>query len=188
MGRNSKEDFRKNFIKTSFGYLIENGLENTSVRDLCKANGISSGNLYYWFEGKDEIYIATAEYGLGKVVNYLFAQAFGVLRKENSIEDFFLNATEYFDNVKKELRFVYQVATSPVYGEIMRKRADLLQNDYKNYIFELSNSIHCSVEELTPIVFLFISSMLDYVIWEDKVVSKMQLEYLYKILESHTKK
>lgn len=188
MGRQAKDNFRENFIKCSFDYLVKNGLENTSVRDLCKVNGISSGNLYYWFEGKDEIYISAAKYGLSKVAGYLFSNAFGALRENRNFKSFFDNALGYFDNVKHELRFIYQVATSPVYGERMRNKAEDLNKTYEKYILELSEMINCPVEELTPVVFLFISSLLDYVVWEDKIVSTMQLEYLYGILESYTKK
>lgn len=185
MGRQAKDNFRDDFIKCSFDYLVKNGLENTSVRDLCKANGISSGNLYYWFEGKDEIYISAAKYGLEKVTDYLFSNAFGALKELHDFKSFFDNAIDYFDNVKEELRFIYQIATSPVYGARMRSRADVLNESYAKYISELSQIINCPLEVLTPVVFLFISALLDYVVWEDKPVSVMQIEYLYGILESY---
>ena len=70
----------------------------------------------------------------------------------------------------------------------MRNKAEDLNKTYEKYILELSEMINCPVEELAPVVFLFISSLLDYVVWEDKIVSTMQLEYLYGILKSYTKK
>jgi len=183
--RQAAEDVKNEFLKTSFEYLVQNGLENTSVRDLCKTIGISSGSLYYWFEGKDDIYINAAKYGLTKVTDYLFKKAFSALKEMNDFKRFFDNALDYFDNVKKELRFIYQVATSPVYGERMRSTAGVLNESYEKYIEELSKLSNCPLEVLTPVVFLFISALLDYVVWEDRPVSKMQIDYLYGVLESH---
>lgn len=188
MGRQAKINFREDFIKCSFDYLVKNGLENTSVRDLCKAHGISSGNLYYWFEGKDEIYISAARYGLGRVADYLFANAFASLRELHDFKSFFDNALVYIDNVKDELRFIYQITTSPIYGESMRIGATTLNESYEKYISELSQVINCPPDVLTPVVFLFISALLDYVVWEDRRVSLMQIKYLYSILDGYIEK
>ena len=70
------KDVEKEFLEPSFQYLVKNGLENTSVRDLCKAMDISYGSIYYWFDGKDDIYTSVVEYGVGKAAKKLFNAAF----------------------------------------------------------------------------------------------------------------
>ena len=35
-----------------FPYLVKLGLENISIRELCKGTGIAQGSLYYWFNDK----------------------------------------------------------------------------------------------------------------------------------------
>lgn len=180
MGRKPSKDVKYEVLKTSFEYLVQNGLENTSVRDLCKAVGISSGSLYYWFDGKDDIYISVAQYGLARVAEVLFDFAFGTIQ---NLEKFFEESLDAIDKVKMELRFIYQVAASPVYGERMRLKADALHVSYSRYVSELSKKLGCTEEILRPVVFMYISVILDYVVWEDKSVSQMQLKYLYGILD-----
>jgi len=65
-------NIQEEFLGTAFRYLVDSGLENTSIRDLCKAMGISSGSLYYWFDGKDDVYINAVKYGLSKVTASIF--------------------------------------------------------------------------------------------------------------------
>ena len=76
MREQAVKDIEKEFLEPSFKYLVKNGLENTSVRDLCKEMNISYGSLYYWFDGKDDIYISVVKYGTGKVAAMLFEMAF----------------------------------------------------------------------------------------------------------------
>lgn len=171
--RNIEEDF----LLTSFNYLVEHGLENTSVRDLCKSIGISSGSLYYWFEGKDDVYINAAKYGLSKVAEELFKFAFDEM---TDLKNFFDKALLQIGKYKAELRLIYQVATSPIYGDRMRREAENLMQVYEEYIEKLSKMLKIKSETLAPIVFMFISIILDYVIWEDYTVAKMQIDFIYK--------
>lgn len=172
-------DIKEEFLGTSFIYLVKHGLENTSVRDLCKAIGISTGSLYYWFDNKDDLYINSAKYGLEKVASSIFEYAF---RELHDLKNFFDNVLDEIIKYKPELHLIYQVATSPVYGPRMREKADDLDIVYHKLIKHLAEILGCSPEPITPIVFMFISIILDYVIWEDYETTKMQLNYLYTIM------
>ena len=52
LNEQKRKDIKEKLVSTAFEYLVENGLENSSIRDLCKAIGISTGSMYYWFDGK----------------------------------------------------------------------------------------------------------------------------------------
>lgn len=179
------QDIKEELLSSAFRYLVKNGLENTSIRDLCKAMGISTGSLYYWFDGKDDIYINAAQFGLAQTAQKLFDFAFANLHDLKSLFDNFIPV---IDDCKKEMRFIYQMATSPVYGDRMRQKADDLEGDYTRYIEQLSGVLAGSPEEWAPIVFMAISAVLDYVVWEDKAVTEMQFAYLYKLMESQSKR
>ena len=43
---------------------------------MCEETGISSGSIYYWFNGKDEAVLNSAEHGLTVVTNELFDYVF----------------------------------------------------------------------------------------------------------------
>ena len=47
---------------------------------------------------------------------------------------------------------------------------------------ELSARSNCDAQILKPLVYLFISAVLDYVIWDEKDKSQMQLELIYSVL------
>lgn len=176
----SKRDIKSEFIKSSFEYLVKCGLENTSVRDLCRETKISSGSMYYWFSGKDDIYISAAKYGVGYVVEEIFKYIFKTM---NDIDLFFDNFIEEVDKYKAELRLVFQITTSPVFGTRMRERAEEFKPVYEDYIGRLAGFLGCGSEKMAPIIYMLISVVVDYVTWEDTPVTKMQLEFLKQNLK-----
>ncbi len=172
-------DIKGEFLDATFDYLVKHGLENTSIRDLCRDAGISSGSIYYWFEGKEDLYINASRYGLARVAQKLFAYASSGF---SNPEKFFSSFINEISKYKQELRLIYQVATSPVYGERMRESADSLNNDYADYIVILADKIKCRPEDLAPVIFICISVILDYVVWDDYRTTKMQLNYVCKLI------
>ena len=178
-------DVEKEVLEASFKYLIEHGLENTSMRDLCKGTGISSGSMYYWFDSKDDIVIKSAEYGLAQVVDKIFEYA---LEEMFDLKNFFDSLIDEINRYKLELRFIYQVATSPVYGETIRSSADSISFIYEKYIIRLSKLVKVPFEDLKPIVFMVIATILDYIVWDDCELTKGQIEYLYGLLKEKIEK
>ena len=176
----SFKNVEKEFLEPSFQYLVKNGLENTSVRDLCKAMGISYGSLYYWFDGKDDIYISVVKYGIGKVADNLFRFAFETIDNPKVFFDSFLDEVKKY---KMELRLVFQFATSPDYGDIVRKKAEDFIKVYDMYITELAKIIGSTPEKVAPIIYMLISVLVDFVIWEDINASKIQMKFLHDVME-----
>ena len=162
-------------LELSFNYLMMHGLENTSIRDLAKETGMSLGSIYYWFEDKEDFVINSVKYGLMKSSAKIFSEAF---------EKLSTRVMEVGKSEQRSLRLVYQAATSPTFGDRIRKNAEPLNNTYAEYINLLSKSIGAPFEEIRPLVFMFIATILDYVVWDDYAFSKSQLEYIYKILLS----
>ena len=64
----------------------------------------------------------------------------------------------------------------------MRSKSKDLDCIYEKYSKNLADVLHCTQQALEPLVYLFISIVLDYVIWEDEEKSQMQLEFLYGAL------
>lgn len=175
------KDIEKDFFEPSFNFLVENGFENTSIRDLCKAMNLSPGSVYYWFEDKDDIYINVVRYGTGKIADKLFEFAFEKMQNPKMFFETFLDEV---DKYKKEFRLIFQVTASPHYGDQVRGKAEGFKFIYERYILRLAGILGCSHEEITPIIYTVISILSDYVLWEDYEVSKMQMDYLYKIVNT----
>ena len=175
------KNIEQEFLEPSFRYLVQHGLENTSVRDLCKAMGISSGSIYYWFEDKDDIYITTVKYGIKMVAGKLFESLF---EKIDNLQEFFDTFLDEVDKYKLELRLIFQVTTSPIYGDRMRQTAEDFKEVYAKYIDRMENITSHSNELLTYGIYMLISILVDYVVWEDREVSEMQLKFLSKMILS----
>ena len=173
------------FIKEIFNHVTKNGLENTSIRDICRDTGTSTGSLYYRFKSKEGMIISIGTYGLNKVADELFSYALSTISELKVFFDSFLGVVK---TKQPELRTVYQIATSPVYGESMRKMAETLNIRYDKYIEKLSDALEISTKELTPVVFMIISTMLDYVVWDDYKIAQLQMNMLYDLLSSMQKR
>lgn len=178
-------DVEKEVLEASFNYLIKHGLENTSMRELCKGTGISSGSMYYWFDSKDDIVIKSAEYGLAQVVDKIFEFA---LEEMFDMKRFFASLIDEVNKYKLELRFIYQVATSPIYGDTIRNSADSISFIYEKYIMRLSKLAKVPFDDLKPIVFMVIATILDYIVWDDCEFTKGQIDYLYGLLKEKIEK
>ena len=154
-------------LERVFPVLVNYGLENITIRELCKETGTVQGTLYYWFKDKTSIVCEAAQYGLKMVTDEIFEYVFASL---NDLRGFFSNCLDEINKYKKELRFVYQLAASPVYSEKILATG-------KEF-----NLMNCDEQTLKPLVYLFISAVLDYVIWDEKEKTQMQLEFIYGVL------
>ena len=165
-------------LDSTFNYLVKHGLENTTVRELCKYTGIAKGSIYYWFSNKQDLICEAAEYGLRKVVEKIFSYVFSNMK---NLRKFFDECLSEINKYKNELRFIYQMAASPVYGGKIRGKGQDLNIIYDKYVEMLALRLQCSTQELKPLVYLFISAVLDYVVWEDTENTQMQLEFIYSV-------
>lgn len=162
-----------------FPYLVERGLENITIREVCRGTGIVQGTLYYWFKDKTGIVCEAVQYGLKTVTDEIFEYVFASL---NDLKGFFANCLDEISKYKKELRFIYQLAASPVYGEKIRKTGKDFNFIYDKYTHRLSLLFDCDEQTLKPLVYLFISAVLDYVIWDEKEKSQLELNFIYSAL------
>ncbi len=167
------------FLEKIFPYIVERGLENVTIRELCKGTGIVQGSLYYRFPDKTSIVCEATEWGLKKVTDEIFDYVFASL---DDLRGFFSNCLDEISKYKKELCFIYQLAASPVYGEKMRADGKELNFIYDKYIRRLSERLNCDEHTLRPLVYLFISAVLNYVVWDEKEKVQTQLEFIYSAL------
>ncbi len=174
------KDIKKEILDKCFDYLVIKGLEQSSVKNLCEETGISSGSIYYWFKDRDEMILDVTKYGLGKVIDEMFNYA--LLNSDDMM--FLLNKfSEEVMKFKKELRLIYQVVMSEKYGEEMRLKSDILRMNYDVYGHKLSDKMNIPYETLKPYVYMFISSILNYVVWEDDELMQTEFECICKAVQ-----
>ena len=161
----SENTIRQDFLRRSFAYLTEYGLETMSLRDLCKKTGISTGSIYYWFEDKEKLVIEASEFGLDEIAKQLFEK---VNASIGDIDRLFAEMPAVIDSFCGELRFVQQVATSPLYGERMRLKSEKLVEQYDAYAAQLAEKSGGNAEEMKTLVYDFAAAASEYVVWGDK--------------------
>ncbi|WP_432662731.1 TetR/AcrR family transcriptional regulator [Wukongibacter baidiensis] len=51
-----KEEVRNNILKAAIGEFRENGFKNSSMRNIAKRSGMTVGNLYRYFDNKEDLF------------------------------------------------------------------------------------------------------------------------------------
>lgn len=83
---------------------------------------------------------------------------------------------------RKELRFIYQVATSLQYGEELRELAVTVPEAIDSFSIVLAERLNCVQERLRRIVYLTISVILNDIVWEKSCESQIQYDALYQMM------
>lgn len=164
-------------LRKCFDYFVKYGLESISMRKMCDETGMAMSSVYYWFGNKDGAIMNATEWGFEQVADSLFDFVF---KHIDNLECSIIMFSEIVMKYKKELRFVYQVVTSEKYGDRMRHIANRISLVYEDYAEALADHLKVTKYQILPYVHLFVSAVLDYVIWNDKEKIEMELACLYK--------
>ena len=163
-------------LKIIFGCLVRNGVENTTMRTICNATCLTASSLYYRFKDKDEIILEASCYGLNSVTKELF---WVVAEKINNFQELLIAFLKNVDARKQSIKLIYQVLSSPKYGEKFRKMTHSTPMIIYKYTGMLSEKLKCSPEELMPYVGLTIAVIREYAIWENRESTKQMLKFIY---------
>lgn len=169
---------RDEVLSKCFQCLVENGLEKTTVRFFSLATGLNPSSLYYWFKDKDAIVIEATAYGLKAIEDDLFTRAYDYL---NDLDALFKNFPQAILKYKLQLRLIYQVLVSPLYGDSLRKITPEILFAYNSYAKVLADRLGCEYEKLCSYVLLFISVATNFILWEDEAKAEAQYEMLYRL-------
>ena len=164
------------FLETCFDVFCENGLENTGLKMLADACGVTNGNLLYYFDSKDNIVIEATAHCMAKVEDDFMAKA------PTSVEDIerFLREMPYLTAKLhgKKYRLMYQVYTLPKYIEYGKKFFEGVNERYTEYAKQLEPKIGIPHTVITPLIFIFVRACVHYAMFEDEYYLKTQMEVL----------
>lgn len=181
MQKSYERNIKKEILERCFKYFVQKGLEQASIKNLCQETGISSGSIYYWFKNRDDTIMEAAKFGMGMVVDEMFNYALA------NTQDLQLLINSFFDRLilyKKELRFIYQVIMSEKYGADMRSIIVTLKTSYDSYGEKLSYKLNIPYAILKPYVYMFISSVTNYIVWEDYETIQMEIKCICEAVEN----
>ena len=173
---NSIPEKKMEIIVSTWKYLLETGLSEASVGDLCKATKLSQSSLYYWFENKDDIWISAGKYGISMVVDKLFDYTF---KHMDSIKLYFETLLDEVEKYKYDLRLAIQITTSPAFGDRMREKSMDFNKLYEVYGEKIIEKFGCTLHQVEVFIYTIIACVIDYAIWNDRRNTQLLLDSLY---------
>lgn len=171
-----REEKKKEIMEKCYECYCENGLRDTGIKELGKYCGMTSANLYAYFDNVDDLIVQSTEYCMSKVEDEFMA-----LAPENP-EDIlrFINEVPYWTAKKhgKKYRLMYQVYTHPKYIEHGKKFFVGVNERYTEYACQLSPKLGLPVDILSGFIFIFVRAAVHYAMFEDEYYLKMQMKAL----------
>ncbi|MEE0409794.1 MAG: hypothetical protein UD759_03340, partial [Clostridia bacterium] len=64
--------------------------------------------------------------------------------------------------------------------DAIRAKAEDFNPIYEKHTTAMAKMFDRDIEDMLPIIYLIISILIDYVVWNDRKSSQMQLNYLYE--------
>lgn len=163
-------------MEKCFACYAEHGLGNVGIKALGKACGISSGNLYSYFENLDDLIIRSTEYCMSRVEDEFMARA------PKNAEDVirFVDEIPYWTAREhgKKYRLMYQVYTQPKYIEYGKKFFEGVNKRYTQYARELEKKIGLPYDVTTPLIFILIRACVHYALFEDEFYLQAEIGLL----------
>ena len=167
---------KKELLEICFDCFCENGLENTGIKKLGAACGMSTAGLFYFFSNKDAIIIEATAHCMSKVEDDFMAHA------PQSIEDlerFFCEMPYLTARLHgSKYRFMYQVYASPQYREHGVAFFKGVAERYEAYAEQISPKLGIDVETLQGFIYIFVRASVHFAIFEDEKYLHLQLKAL----------
>lgn len=161
------------FLETCFEVFCKNGLENTGLKMLAEACGVTNGSLLYYFGSKDNIVIESTAHCMAKVEDDFMARApcsFADIER-------FLREMPYITAKLhgEKYRFMYQVYASPRYREHGKAFFQGVNVRYHQYAVLLSGKLGMPVDYIQGMIYVFVRACVHYALFEDEDYLKLQL-------------
>ncbi len=175
-----REQKKKELLEKCFELFVKQGLENTSLNELVAYCNVHKSTMYSYLASKDEIVIECAKMHmleLDKMFNNVFKNP------PDTLKEVLQHGFEKIVEEKSKLRFVYQVISSPLYGELAQKELSLIYMKYVDYSEPIARIYKVNEVEFRTCFILFLSTMHDYCMWGNEILAKEKLDYIFKKVE-----
>ena len=171
-----KAERKREIMEKCYECYCDNGLRNTGIKELARYCGMTSANLYAYFDSVDDLIVQSTAYCMAKVEDDFMALA------PKNPEDIlrFINEIPYWTAKEhgKKYRLMYQVYTHPKYIEYGKQFFEGVNKRYTEYAKSLETKLGIPYDVLTPLIFILIRASVHYAMFEDEYYLKSQLEVL----------
>lgn len=136
--------------------------------------------MYNYLKSKDEIVVECAKMYMTELDD-MFFKAF--LSPEITIIKMLKQGFKLIASKKNQRRFVYQVVSSPFYGERAQKELSGIYMKYLDYSEIFAKIYNIDALKFRPYFLLFVSTMHDYCMWGNEVLVKEKLDFIYNKID-----
>ena len=175
-----REQKKQELLKKCFELFVKQGLENTSLNELCAYCNVHKATMYTYLESKDEIVVECAKMHMIEIDD-MFFKAF--LNPRETMKEMLQNAFQIIVKEKEKLRFVYQVISSPLYGERAQKELSKIYMKYMDYSEIFAKIYGVDKVKFRPYFLLLVSTMHDYCMWGNEILVKEKLDFIFSEIE-----
>lgn len=173
-------DRKEEVLDACLEQFIKKGLYRTTSRDLSKALKLQSSGFYYYFSTKDEAVIACAEEASFLLEDGLIIPALGDLGDPDRLVS---NLYERANMLAPMMRFLSQVCSANEYKEAMKPALFRLSQRYKEYAKRFAKKFDCDVHDIEPYVYICISAISNYMLFEEQSYIAPQMEMVKEKLK-----
>lgn len=176
----NREEKKLGMLKTILKVFAAKGLENTSMRNLSAELKINISSLYEYFNSKEELVISCAKYYMEKL-DRKFEREYKKIPPDLKTE-----VKLIFDMIVKEkanLRFIYQVISSPMYGTRGRDELEPIYTNYLRFSDKLADSYGIARERFEEAFLLFIATVHDFCLWDNRGFVEKKLNCIYYLID-----
>jgi len=175
-----KQIRKEKILETSLNVFVKNGLENTSMRRIASACEIYASNMYEYFKSKDVLIIECIKLYM-RNLNVIFQKELQSLSSDlkEEVRRFFL----LFTKEKFMMRFIYQVVSSPKYGELGRRELSNIYMEYIRYSDKLAAVYGLNKDKFESILLLFVATIHDFCLWENEELANIKLSCIYNLID-----
>ena len=163
----------KEIISICLDCFIEKGLTVTTTTDLCNANNLQHGGIYYYFDTKEEMVLACAEEAIFRIEQSAFSIALEDIKDIANMVD---HLGTLADKLSPVMRFLVSVCVSQEYGEKAKPYLVQLAGRYPYYTERIAEILGCTKEEVEPYVHLSILALNNYMIFNERALFLPQIE------------
>lgn len=183
INQNRNPQRAREFLEICFDVFCQHGLENTSLKMLSEACGVSNAALVYYFGTKDAIVIEATAHCMAKVEDDFMAHA------PKSVPDIerFLWEMPYLTARMHgaKYRFMYQVYASPKFREHGIEFFKGVNQRYRKYAEMLSGKLGMPVDYIQGMTYTLVRACVHYALFEDEEYLNLQLNAIRVSLRAY---
>ena len=179
--KKSYDNRKEEVIDACLGIFIQQGLSETSVRDLSKSIHLQSAGIYSYFPTKYKAVVACAEEAALRIEKEMIMFT---VREITNDPDKLIN--QLFERAEKNaptMRFLIQVFTTPKYSEQLEPIVNKLVSRYDYYTSRCAEKLGVDCSEFAPYFYIGLSAYMDYMILGSKEAVLPQIKVIQRYLE-----